>query len=135
MKIIQSYKPAGKSSGWKCWEDRPGVRERMEARRQLATRQDARRRGLWSACPFRQCRRKRTCAGDPSRCSPPPNQRRPSSRTSDVAAPVGPTLSPKQGDAPRFALSAREAAARMVDAAIEYNAERGDDDDFVLPRL
>ena len=113
-----------KSSGWRP----PGQRrspEKTEAR--LLAAQDAHffaesdRQELWRTCPAARCKRNRRCSVDPYRCT--------KARGGQAAARAAPA---NKADAPRFAISAKEAAA-FIKADVEAHiAATGNDPDGLL---
>ncbi|HEX3937738.1 MAG TPA: hypothetical protein VHX43_09560 [Xanthobacteraceae bacterium] len=127
-----------KSSGWRPADKR---RPYAETNKRLIALQDARfkadsdRQELWRSCPAARCRRKRACAVDPYRCTKerggknaPAGKNTPSSKT--AAAPQTPA--PAANEAPRFAISAKEAAA-IIKADVEAHlAAHGNDPDGLL---
>jgi hypothetical protein len=107
-----------KSSGWRPLEKRGPWRERRARRMAARTeelRRDCDRLALWRYCPVRFCRRVRSCTGDPSSCLEQRRPKIPEKRNGDALPEV--TLSPAAAtatEAPRFALSASDAAAAIA---------------------
>jgi hypothetical protein len=112
-----------KSSGW-----RPaGKRRPWEQTKKLKLiaqhahfAADSDRQGLWRSCPAALCKRKRRCAVDPYRCT---------KERGDNAAPR--VARPKDKEPPRFAISAKDAAA-IIKADVEAHiAATGNDPDGI----
>jgi hypothetical protein len=107
-----------KSSGWLPAEKRRTPEEwdeRRTAESMAAARRDCDWLRLWRSCPGRQCLRVRGCTGDPGPCL----QRRPTKlpgKRNDIARAEAPMrLAFAAGNqAPRFAISAAEAAAAIA---------------------
>ena len=126
-----------KSSGWRPADKRCSWEE---TRKLGLAEQDARftaesnRLGLWRSCPAAACRRKRACAVDPYRCTkerganPAAGGATPAPRPNQ--APQAATAAAKE--APRFAISAKEAAA-IIKADVEAHlAATGGDPDGIM---
>ncbi len=95
-----------KSSGWLPSEKRrtpAQVQARWNARAEAQARVASDRFRQWRDCPLGSCRRARACVGAPSRC-PDARQRAPAPAPAPARAP----------DKPRFAMSAKEAAAAIT---------------------
>lgn len=115
-----------KSSGWKpsdkrrVWEE---TKARMLAEQDARFQADSDRQGLWRSCPAALCKRKRRCAVDPYRCT--------KERGDGAAAGAKPAKEATK-KAPRFAISAKEAAA-IIKADLEaHNTATGGDPDGLL---
>ena len=108
-----------KSAGWRPSDKR---RPWKQTRERMLTAQDARfaadsdRQGLWRSCPAALCKRKRRCAVDPYRCT---------KERGDKAA-AG-AARPKEKEAPRFAISAKAAAAIIKADVDAHIAATGND--------
>ena len=118
--------PKKKSSGWRPLEKRgtwPEKRTRLFAAQTAEQRRNADRLRLWRDCPVRRCRRVRGCAGDPGRCLEQRQSKLPERRTADprAGAPKS-AAAATANEAPRFAMSAKEAAAAIA-ASIAETAE------------
>jgi len=111
-------KPKRKSSGWLPGDKRSTWQQRQARRIAEQTAQarlDCARLGLWRSCPARRCRCVRGCAGNtPWTCA---EERRPNiaeKRSGDPRAAAANTAAARGNEAPRFAMSAAEAAAAIA---------------------
>jgi hypothetical protein len=109
-----------KSSGWQPHEkrfnpDKWKVRHIATSEAKVCARNDG--LGRWRRCPVLRCRRAQCCAGDPFRCEHParpkaaakPNANQPSSIERAPWA-----AQPAASEQPRFAISAKDAAAAIA---------------------
>jgi hypothetical protein len=116
-----------KSSGW-----RPSGKRRPweETRKRLLIAQDAHfaadsdRQGLWRSCPAALCKRRRRCAVDPYRCT--------KERGAQAVARAAAAKENKEKAAPRFAISAKDAAAIIKADVAAHIAATGNDPDGLL---
>jgi hypothetical protein len=121
-----------KSSGWRPHEKRFN-RDKWKARHIATTDAKARAHcdglGRSRRCPVRRCRRAQGCAGDPWRCQQPVRLPSPQQHSGDTRAAVAPEVvkripvaneaakaaaPPPQSEQPRFAISAKDAAAAIA---------------------
>ena len=110
-----------KSSGWRPadkrrpWEETKKLKL-IEQHAYFAAESDRQR--LWRSCPAALCKRKRRCAVDPYRCTKERGDRA-----------VARAARPKEKEAPRFAISAKDVAA-LIKADVEAHiAATGNDPD------
>ena len=124
-----------KSSGWRPDGKRLTLEERQarqDATLSVKTRRYCTWLRLWRDCSSRQCRRARGCAGDATLCLKQ-HDAKSAAQGKGVAratAPARPATATGT-EAPRFAMSAKEAAAAIAASIAKYKEEPGympDDD-------
>jgi hypothetical protein len=118
-----------KSPGWRPLEKRRTWEEqkaRHNASGAATARTDCNGLGRWRRCPVRRCRRAQSCTGDPWLCreqrrpkvagKPDTNARATTEAANSAARAAG-------NEQPRFAISAKEAAAAIA-ASIADDAQQ-----------
>ena len=134
------WRPADKRRHWKETDERELVAQHARFKA------DSDRQELWRSCPAARCRRQRACAVNPYRCTKERGGNAPAGKIAQASknaqagnnAPGGKTAAapqtpgPSANEAPRFAISAKEAAA-IIKADVEAHlAAHGNDPDGLL---
>jgi hypothetical protein len=124
-----------KSTGWRPADKR---RPWAETKERMLAEQDARfmaqsdRLGLWRSCPAALCKRKRRCAVDPYRCTKERGDKAKAAAKATAGAGATPPAKPPTQEVPRFAISAKEAAAFITADVASHLAKHGNDPDGLL---